>query len=164
MLRPTEVLDKLWPVQRRQQGARALPDSRIRQQAVRGFAKSLSKPIVVLRDEAHVAEEETKEEQSPRWRWKVATGRKICFRALVGWKGHAGSAHGLQHVSPGKAIARGRASSTNEFMPLQQQREGSSKRMWVCREPGGCQGASAHTCLHGSMKTGSEVPMGMGTG
>lgn len=104
-LRPTEVLDKLRLVQRRQQGARALPDPGVRQQPVRGFAVSLSEPIVVLRDEARVAEEETEEERSPRRRRRVPTGRKICFRALVGWKGHARSAHGSRHVSPGKAVA-----------------------------------------------------------
>lgn len=87
MLRPAEVLNELLLVQRCQQGTRALPDTRIRQQAVSGFAKGFSKLIVVLRDEALVAEEETKKEQSLRWHWKVSTGRITCFRAFVHWKG-----------------------------------------------------------------------------
>lgn len=60
MLCPAEVLDELLLVQRCQQGARALLNTRIRQQTVRGFAKGFSKLIVVLRDEALIAEEETK--------------------------------------------------------------------------------------------------------
>ena len=88
MLRPAEVLHKLLLVQRCQQGTRALRNTGIRQQAVRGSAKGFSKLIVVLRDEALVAEEETKKEQSLRWHWKVSTGGITCFRAVVCWKGH----------------------------------------------------------------------------
>ena len=87
MLRPTEVLDKLLLVQRCQQGTRALRNTGIRQQAVRGSAKGFSKLIVVLRDEALVAEEETKKEQSLRRHWKVSTSGITCFGAFVRWKG-----------------------------------------------------------------------------
>lgn len=85
---PAEVLDELGLVQRRQQGPGALRNSRVRQETVGGFAKGLSKLVVVLRDEAVIAEEETKKEHSPGGRWKVPTSRTTHFRAFVRWKGH----------------------------------------------------------------------------
>lgn len=87
---PAEVLDELGLVQRCQQGPRALRNSGVRQQTVGGFAKGLSKLVVVLRDEAVIAEEETKEE-----RHRGGTGRTTCFRAFAQWEGHGVAVHGL---------------------------------------------------------------------
>lgn len=63
-LRPAEVLDESLLAQRRQHGARALTDVGVRQQTVSGFAVGFSKLIVVLRDKALIAGEETETEQS----------------------------------------------------------------------------------------------------
>jgi len=63
MLSPAEVLNKLLSVQWCQQGLRSLRNGQVRQQLVRGFAKGLSKLVLVLGDKALVAEEETKKEQ-----------------------------------------------------------------------------------------------------
>lgn len=148
VLRPTEVLNELLLVQRRQQGARALPHLRVRQQPVSGFAKGLSKLIVVLRDEALVAEEETKIEQSLRWRWKVSTGRISCFRAFVGRKGH-----GQEHTGPGvPAPRRGDCTGMRLGAPTPpccwSSGEGGAPRWcrWLHMKPGRC--VFAHACFY----------------
>lgn len=61
---PAEVLDESLLAQRCQHGARALPNVGVRQQTVSGFAIGFSKLIVVLRDKALIAGEETETEWS----------------------------------------------------------------------------------------------------
>lgn len=83
---PAEVLDEPLLAQRRQHGARALPNVGVCQQTVSGFAVGFSKLIVVLRDKALIAGEETETERSlPRpvpedWR----EGRRAAGRAGPG--------------------------------------------------------------------------------